>query len=303
MDLNSREIALLIWLGIGAVWAVPQRTIRQAFTALVRSIFAPILLAVFALAGVGVALGVWLLHRVGYWDITLLKPTILWFFGSAGLAAILTRNRSGYLAFWGILRDTLAFTALLEFILNLYTFPLIVELITLPLLFIIVGTKTVSEVMPEFADRRFDAVRTLLSTLLAAYGVVILSLSVRSIAFHFDEVATAAKIRELLLPAILTAWFIPFIYCARLYAVLEMALLRVRWQFQTDTDLYKFARLRIILCCGLNLWKACFFDDHFSTRFFDVAERQAVSEHIAAFHRAWRTRGHTPPSAGVDSVD
>jgi len=278
------------------------QTVRQSMTTLIRSAFHPVLLRFFVFAAAYATTGVWLLYRFGYWTPELLKTTILWFLGGSGIAAVMSTDKDGgYASFWKIIGRTIAFTALLEFVVNAYTFPLVVELLTLPIIFLVFGALTVSKTLPEFADRKYDATRKLLTWIMVAYGFSLIGYSLWSALTHLDKEVGVRFTKDFFLPLILALWFIPFIYAARLYAVVEQALIGPRLQLAGNAQLYAEARRSIVLSIGVNLKKAQFFRKQFSWSFYDVADGRALSAKLSAFNEAWSNGEAFKEEAGTQS--
>jgi hypothetical protein len=83
---DSREKALLIWLGIVIVFALAARDVRRHLPTLARTLVGarlaiPLLLTVAYVAGV-----VAIFAFLGAWDVSVLDVTIFWFFGTALVA-------------------------------------------------------------------------------------------------------------------------------------------------------------------------------------------------------------------------
>jgi hypothetical protein len=88
-ELNSREWAGLIWLGILLVFGLTKPTVRTSLRDVLRSASSPKLAAVWAIYLAWIAGFVALAHRVGVWKTALTKDTVVWTV-TAGLASIMT---------------------------------------------------------------------------------------------------------------------------------------------------------------------------------------------------------------------
>jgi len=94
-----------------------------------------------------------------------------------------------------------------EFVANLHAFPLPVELVFVLLVSAFVMTDPVTEGNPEYAPAR-----TLIACCLILLGLACVSFSVAYVIGHYSEVVTAEKAKEFVLPLVLTASFVPFLY-------------------------------------------------------------------------------------------
>ena len=83
--LDNREIATLILLGAAAAWGLLQQKLRSGLGSVFRTILGPLILIplIGILAWIGLEL--WVGMRLGLWNTTLIKGTVLWVVGSAGV--------------------------------------------------------------------------------------------------------------------------------------------------------------------------------------------------------------------------
>src|ERR1051325_3164480 len=125
---NTREIAVGFWLFIFAVWGLSQADVRARIGPLIRATMKPKLLIPVLFAAVATASVAAFLHRYSLWTVEELKDTVIWFLFT-GIALIFRGvskedpNRVLRRIFW----DALKITAVVEFLLNTYTFSLWVE--------------------------------------------------------------------------------------------------------------------------------------------------------------------------------
>lgn len=85
-------------------------------------------------SGSGVVVGAG--SRLGFWNLGLLKATVLWtLLSGIGLLAGTTDALNSRGWFWRALFSTIGATAVVEFIVNLRSFPLVVEFMLQPVIF------------------------------------------------------------------------------------------------------------------------------------------------------------------------
>jgi hypothetical protein len=150
MALNSREIAILIWLGLLLGYAFRSKGVRESFGDLRRSFLQHKILMSVGAATLYSTGCVWLLAKLGLWEWANLKTTLLW-----GLTfAFVTMMDIGKLEteprpLKRLAKEAVNATALIVFIAEFHTFPLWGELILVPLLVMIGGMIAVGESMPH----------------------------------------------------------------------------------------------------------------------------------------------------------
>jgi hypothetical protein len=289
--LNTRETALVVWLVVLAVWVGRRRSLWAAIWNVVTALFQRLVLAAWGSALVYTVLVVALLRNFRYWDITLLKATIFWFFGS-GLVALFNTQPARADYFKRLIFHNLALAVFVEFIVNLYTLPLPVELVLVALMLLLPALKVVSEVSPELAgDWKYDPTRQLITGCLSLLGVFIVLSSGIEIALHWNESFSPDKIREFTLPLILTAAFVPILYFWKYFGTVQTMLVMTRLGMQysdASATLYDFAKWRVLFSIGFSVIRAELFDRNFRVQLSGATTKSEVLDIIEAFRRTAR---------------
>jgi hypothetical protein len=278
--LNTRETALVVWLAAFLAWALTKRDARSSFGQVLKTIFTSKWLGgVIGATAAYAVLTIVLLRYFGYWENEMVKTSAVWFFGIA-LVAIFRTKRTYARYFRHLVLDNLALAAVVEFVVNVHTFPLLVEFVLVPLAFLLVGVQAVTEAYPEQAAARKPVV-----WLLSVLGLIALSFSLVYLVGHFEEVATATAIKDFLLPLVLTAFFLPYLYVVRLIIVWQTMLHMIRSGLEGNRQLYRFTRRSVIRACGLSLRRAEFFEARFRGRLWGAANEEQVLRVVVQFRR------------------
>lgn len=218
---NNRELALLIWLVILVIGLITYRQTRKSSWNLLRSVFQPKLTAIYAVILVYTIGVVFLLHKFHLWDRSQLKNTILWFLtvGLFSLPDLVKEGNQNY--FRQTVKDVFSFTALLQFIIGVYTFGFLTEFIIVPIAALIGG-------MIAFARRPEDALaKKFLENLLLALGLFTIIYTVYRIAADFRSFASKGTLKDFLIPGALSFLFLPLVYVLSLYVTRERILIGV----------------------------------------------------------------------------
>lgn len=212
-SVNTRETAVAVSLIILATFVVVAKSTRPSAIRVLRAFVKPVLLVPLALAALYAAAEILLLHLAGLWSVANLKTTILWLvtFAFVTMFELATaKNRGAGLA--KITRDVVSVTAVLVFITELHTFPLIVELIALPVVTVIALTGEVAKHRPEHAQ-----VARLLACTTTVIGFAYLGFSLFKTVEQWQKVATWTAVSEFVVPVLLSLGFLPFLYGWRTY--------------------------------------------------------------------------------------
>lgn len=276
---NNREIATGIWLGIAALFAGRSEAVRSSVIDLAK-VFANLKIVVPILLMAGyVGLEVVLLKRFGVWNISLLKDTVYWLVlsGFALLMNIIGEKETGKFLKSSVLQ-CVGITALLEFLLNVRTFPLLGELVLLPVLCYLAAASAFAEYNPQYASvgKVFAAIQSLLGVFLFVYVV-------RSLYLNHADLATRDTLNSLLLPLLLTLLYLPFLYLWKLVTDYEMFFVRLRIFIPNDHRLRSYVRNKTFKYCHVNLFALSRFQKIVLASNWELKDQQGVSRLIERF--------------------
>lgn len=269
---NTREIAVICWLFVFILWAFFQENIRKSFFGVLKSLFQIKILSVIIAAIIYTGFTVLLLSKIGIWEWTLLKDTVYWFIAVAFVLLINANKANQEKGFFiTILNDNLKIILVLEFILTLYTFNLIAEIILVPIFVFISAMSTVSELKKDYLP-----VKNLFDFILSIIGIFFIVFAIVKVFGDFQHIMTSQNLKTLILPPLLTVAFIPFIYLFALIMAYETLFVRISIFNKNDPDLIKFTKHKIILACHLNLLRLNRFAKESSQDLMRVKTREDV---------------------------
>ncbi|RJQ07149.1 MAG: hypothetical protein C4558_10150 [Dehalococcoidia bacterium] len=226
--MNSRELALMIWLGLLIAWGLTQSSIRSSAFAVLRSVLTPKLSVPLALLTGNVAILCAVGSRFDAWNTALAKDTVVWFIGSGTVAFGMAVQAKDYSYVRSVVRRTIAATVLVEFFTNnIFVFPLAWELVLQPVLFLLVALGAVAE-----TESRFLPVKRLVEALLAAFGLAVFAFVVWRVTTSWTSLDGGQLARELVLPLWMAIGVIPFLLAMGLLSAYEQTYLRLRFAHQ-----------------------------------------------------------------------
>ena len=246
---NNREIATAFWLLVLAVWALRKADIRNSIVGAARAFCHFKILASVCLMLLYVTGAVSLLDAIGIWKVDLLKDTIVWF--CVGAMAMMIRFATADNTdnvFQKILADSIKVVILLEFLVNTYTFPLVVELIVVPLITFIAMIDAVASMEEEYS-----MMAKLIKGIQTIIGFVILGIAINRAVTDFQNLRSVDTFRSIALAPLLSALMFPFIYIMLVISQYELVFLRLDFGVDKARGLKRYARRRIIMYAGLSL--------------------------------------------------
>lgn len=250
-SLNNREIATLIWVTLFIFVMLLDNNIRKSIGGVLKALMNKwISISILAML-IYVSLMVYGFYKINIWDLKLLKGTILWTFG---VAFIMLMNSQKALKddnyFKKIILDNFKLLVVFTFIVNLYVFNLITEVIIIPVMILFVLLQVRAESKEDFKQVKniLDYVAAILSIGYLIFAIIMI----------FKDTKTFLQIDNLksfLLPIVLTILFIPFAYLYALLMLYQTFFVRLKFTIKKNNKLIKYSKRKVFWKCGFNLKK------------------------------------------------
>jgi hypothetical protein len=151
--------------------------------------------------------------------------------------------------FKNVILDNIKFILILEFIINFYSFSLVIELVVIPIITLIVMLSTYAGLKQEY-----KRVKTFLDYVLGIFGLCLLVFTFRELIMGFQNFTTVKNLRDFFLPLMFSVVLLPFVYIMALYMQYEMFFVRIDIA-NTNSDLIKYAKRKVLIACNFNLSK------------------------------------------------
>ncbi|MGO4265113.1 MULTISPECIES: hypothetical protein [unclassified Stenotrophomonas] len=217
MDLDNREIALLIWgsLIFGTLaWKVRSRLSPVRALSLLAK---PPLAYVFGSATLYVLASVSVLSALGWWRWDNLKTTLIWAGGSALLSLYnFQKISTGKAYFKSTMVDAAGLAAVVAFVTASHTFSLATELVIAAALILLSLVVALSDRAEKLRSIHLGGM-----AIMIVLALLMLGNSIYYSITHLSDFASADTARDFAIPILLTVMFLPFLYCLHLYSVYE----------------------------------------------------------------------------------
>lgn len=249
--LNSREWAILIWLllAIGYFTALPKRRpIKGSLKSLIKAFLSRHILSVTTLMSIYVALIIYVLFIVGVWDLSQLKTTIIWYFTVATLSLFrLEHYKEAPHRLRDMVIDNLRLVGIIEYLVGIYTFHLAIELILVPVLFVLGSAVALAETKLEY-----QPAHKFLNGVLSIIVISILGAVVYLMATDFGKVISRESAYDFVVPLFLSVAYTPFIIFMMVYSTYQNVLIKLRSSIKRR-PLELYARLAALLVFNIRI--------------------------------------------------
>ena len=217
---SNRELSLFIWFitlfTALLIWSKGRYHLKM----ITKATFAFKLVILYISAIIYISATVLLLWILNFWDITLLKDTIIWFlFSALGIFYSLSKVKDA--SYFGqLIKGSISFTIIIEFFINLYTFSLLAELVILPCLVFLSILSAFSEISAK-KNKEHKKVHTCLNQLLGIVGLIYIGFALYKTIMEFKTVPWIDVSKQFFLPVILTFLSIPYFWALAIYMKYE----------------------------------------------------------------------------------
>ncbi|MBO0929541.1 hypothetical protein [Fibrella aquatilis] len=251
----NREMALLIWIVILPLWILSLNSVRKSFSDVLKAFFVWKIVSLYAIFFLYASLLTWLSYKAGFWDLSLLKDTIVWTLGTAAIMVARSTKVTNWDYFREIIKDTLKWTVILEFINSFYTFSLSVELAVLPVLTLIGLLIAYSETFKDKLTGDQQKVAPLLRNVTSFIGIMILGFVVYKTVTQTGDLLTIINLKSFLLPIFFTLLFVRFVYLIALLVSYENLWVRLNFLINHRQDLTNQLKRTILKEANVNIIK------------------------------------------------
>lgn len=278
--LTNRDIALLAWLCVVVVFLLWKPDTRKSLIGVARAFWGKVAVLFLAYA-VCIASIVAIAYAVDAWNTSLLRETVAWFLVPGVVLLFGFSKAYEERAFYvrTFLR-VIGLTAMIEFYVNLTSFPLWVELVLLPLTVFLVALSTVAGMKPET-----EVVKRWVDRVISLLGLVVLVATGIYLANDWANLDKAKMALSFAQPIWLTLASLPFIFAFSLIANYEEQFVRIGFFSKDDPKARRRAKLALVRSFHVRNRELHRFPGKGQ---MELAQSQSWSEarRIIAYHRA-----------------
>jgi hypothetical protein len=244
--IDSREIATLVWLTAGLIAILVFPATRQPLSGVVRAALHPQILIVVMLLGFWVMILVLIGSRIGIWNSTLIKGTLIWFV-TAGLVMMFyaATSKTSTELIHRIELSALLISFVLAFYLNFHVFSLPVELMLQPFVAFLGVLAVVAGSRSEYAQ-----VESLSKRMLGIVGLSILLYSTVRWVQDWQDTAWSAIALQVILPLWLSIGLLPFVFGLHVFSGYKRVTTMITY---FDSSRTSYLKTVVALACEFGL--------------------------------------------------
>lgn len=215
--LTTREWASLAWLAVILLLVLASSGPRKSLLAAAKTLVQPVFVVILAVYAVWVVVAVLTGLRIGLWDVSMLSATLVWAV-TAGIALLFSFDAAAKDRLYVVrkIRDLVALTVLLEFLVNLHEFSFIGEFLLQGALGFVIILSVVASSSPSHSG-----VAKVVNASLVVAGLVFLGLGAAALRAHGASILTWETARSVALPIWLGVALLPLVVALGMYSNLD----------------------------------------------------------------------------------
>ncbi|MES2380033.1 MAG: hypothetical protein V4538_03265 [Bacteroidota bacterium] len=244
---STREISLFIWATLALMVMLFNASIREELFIIFKLLFGKKIGSVILLHACYTFCILLVLYKIEMWNSSFIKDTVFWFVFVGVILSVQIDKAKGNNFFKETVKESFKWSIMVEFLVNLYTFSLVTEIILVPILVLSSALITFSESVPKY-----EQVNKLLNKLVILISLLLIAIAVYKIFKDYQTVLSLNTAFSFLLPPILMVLHIPFLYLLALYMNYEELFIDIKY-FTQDEDSKKRMKSSIFLIVNLNL--------------------------------------------------
>lgn len=245
---NNREIALGIIFLVSIFAMFLKRDIRKSiinlFGILFNKHFNRVYFEIFLYSLIMVSI----LYKIGFWNFSFTKDTLIWMlFTSLYLSFKVADDKDNNKLFLNILRNTISVTVFIEFLLNIYTFSIILEIVVVVIVIFLSMMISFTEVFPD-KDKN-GQVNKLMKGINIYVGLNIIIFLIFEVLNNLDSLLTLDTLKSFVLPIIFTVMFIPYLYYLLIRVSYDQLKVSIRLNKVSNRKIKSYFTVQMYLKC------------------------------------------------------
>lgn len=252
MDINNREIASIFWVVIFFVccfvFSKDRSDLFDTTKNLISAFFSKTIILLCIFLAIYSIFEVYFLWKFGFWEFFLLKETLLWVGSAFGALMVVTRTGTYQDKLRSILINSLTLSVVIEYITNLISFSLIIELILMPLLSFIV----IMQVFASYKDEHKQLAKPA-NIILVFYILFLISYTTYIVIANPEKFNTTNEFKKFITPFLLTVIYMPFPYLFFIYNEHEEIRVVISWSSR-DKSVVNAVTIAVVRKFKLNLF-------------------------------------------------
>lgn len=184
------------------------------------------------------------------WNLSYFKSTSIWFiFSGLPIGFVVVENKTESHFWKNLILNNLKLVVFVTFIISSVTFPLILEVILLPIIALIVICDTIA------TTKNIGFVAKITGIVLGLIGLSLFTYSLYRVLSDIHSIGNISTLKDFMMPVFFSTISIPYMYALKLYSEYQLLFLRLKFGQKRSRKLNFLIKIHLILFCNMQLKK------------------------------------------------
>ncbi len=244
---NNREIAIAFWVIIAATILIFTKVGKNFLKSVIPILCCKKFVVFYFVFISFLCFVIYGLYKIEVWSPKLVKDTIFWvMFVELPVFAKAIEEAKDARFFRKLIKDNIAISVAVEFLIGFWTFDLLVEILLVPFLVLISALYAVTE-----REKKHKPVKNLLQGILALLGIILFIYAIYNLVRFPQDFFSVDTLKVFVLPLILLVLNLPVVYGLALYNIYEQIFIHLKGIAKEKRKM----KVRLVFFAGINLHK------------------------------------------------
>lgn len=252
---STRELSILIWLAIIIFLILIKKETRIAFIDCIKLLFESKIAIVWLIYCLYIFLITMLLRNLSIWKRIYIKDIIIWFIlvGLINYIKSITDNDFEF-SLRKLVKDNINVNIIVEFIISIFTFDIILELIIVPIATIL----SLLSLYPE-RNSNYESVYKIIDGIMGAFGLFLAFKTIEVGIYEYKYIDMKDTLVIFMIPIVYSFLSIPLYYIIRLYTKYEIVFVSLPFNKVINSKAKKRRFYKIFKVCCFSIEKLEYF--------------------------------------------
>lgn len=276
---STREISILIWLTIIISLILIKKETRIAFIDCIKLLFEPKIAIIWFIYCLYYFLITILLTNLSIWKRIYIKDIIIWtiLVGMINYFKSITDNDSVF-SLRKLIKDNINVTIIVEFIISIFTFDIILELIIAPI-------ATILSLLSLYIERNsnYENVYKIIDGIMGAFGLFLAFKTIGVGIYEYKYLNIKDTLVSFMIPIIYSFLSITLYYIIRLYVRYEVVFVSLPFSRVINSKIKKRRFYKIFKVCRFSIEKLEYFYKNYVPYMYESMSEEEFDDVLKSF--------------------
>ena len=252
---STRELSILIWTAIIISFLMIRKDTRIIIINSVKLLFEPGIIIILLIYFLYITIVTIFISKYSFWNMIYIKDIIIWsiFVGLINYVRSITDENFGF-NLRQLIKDNINSTIIVEFIISIFTFDIILELVIVPIV-------TILSLLSLYLERNsnYESVYKIIDGIMGAFGLFLAFKTIEVGMHEYKYLNIKDTLVSFMIPIIYLLLSLPLYYIIRLYTKYEKVFVSLPFNKVINSKVKKRRFYKIFKGCRFSFEKLEYF--------------------------------------------